>query len=115
MSLAVKAENAMVSRMTPMTLTQNKEEGVRSFAVRLRSQTNVCMFSKHCSHKPSGAVNYIDDMARDALIRRLRDREFQQNVLGHNDQYMTLEDTIKFIEAVGASQLRDQKLEFERD
>ena len=45
------------------------------------------------------AVNYTDDMVRDALIRGLGDSDIQQDVLGHNDQDMTPEDTIKFIEA----------------
>ena len=40
-TLAVKAENAMVSRMTLLTMTQNREEGVRSFAARLQFQTKV--------------------------------------------------------------------------
>ena len=98
-TLAVKAENAMVSRMTLMTMTQDREEGVRNFAARLRGQANVCKFSKKCSHNPAEAVNYTDDMVRDALIRGLSDSDIQQDVLGHNDQDMTLEDTIKFIEA----------------
>ena len=41
-------------------------------------------------------------MVRDALIRGLGDSDIQQDVLGHNDQDMTLEDTIKFIEAKDA-------------
>ena len=82
-----------------MTMTQDREEGVRNFAARLRGQANVCKFSKKCSHNPAEAVNYTDDMVRDALIRGLSDSDIQQDVLGHNDQDMTLEDTIKFIEA----------------
>ena len=38
-------------------------------------------------------------MVRDALIRGLGESDIQQDVLGHNDQDMTLEDTIRFIEA----------------
>ena len=98
-ALAVKAENAMVSRMTLLAMTQDREEGVRSFAARLRGQAKICKFSKNCSHNPFEAVNYTDDMVRDALIRGLGDSDIQQDVLGHNDQDMTLEDTIKFIEA----------------
>ena len=70
-TLAVKAETAMVSRMTLLTMTQDREEGVRSFAARLRGQAKVCKFSKNCSHSPFEAVNYTDDTVRDALIRRL--------------------------------------------
>ena len=48
-TLAVKAENAMVSGMTLLTMTQDREEGVRSFAARLRGQAKICKFSKNCS------------------------------------------------------------------
>ena len=80
-------------------MTQDIEEGVRSFAARLRGQAKVYKFSKNCSHKPFEAFNYTDDIFRDALIRGLGDSDIQQDVLGHNDQDMTLQDTIKFIEA----------------
>ena len=63
-TLAVKAENAMVSRMTMLTMTQYREE------VKLR-----------------------------LAIKGLGDSDIQQDVLGYNDRDMTLEDTIKFIEA----------------
>ena len=88
----------MVGRMTLLTMTQDREEGVRSSAARLRGQAKACKFSKNCSHDPFEAVNYID-MVRDALIRGLDDSDIQQDVLGHNDQDMTPEDTIKLIEA----------------
>ena len=88
-TLAVKAENAMVSRMTLLTMTQEREEGVRSFAARLRDQDKVWKFSKNCTHNPFEAVNYTDDIFRDALIRGLGDSDIQPDVLGHNDQDMT--------------------------
>ena len=42
-TLTVKAEIAMVSRMTHLTMTQETEDGVRSFAA-LRGQAKVCKF-----------------------------------------------------------------------
>ena len=98
-TLAVKAENAMVSRMTLMTMTQDREEGVRNFAARLRGQAKICKFHKNCSHDPVQAVNCTDDMVRDALVKGLGDSDIQQDVLGHNNQDMDLEETIKFIKA----------------
>ena len=89
----------MVSRMTLMTMTQDREEGIRNFAARLRGQAKICKFYKNCSHDPAQAVNYTDDMVWHALIKGLGDSDIQQDVLGHNDQDMNLEDTIKFIEA----------------
>ena len=98
-TLAVKAENAMVIRMTLLTMTLDREEGVRNFAACLPGRAKICKFSKNSSHNPFEPVDYTDDMVRDALIRGLGDSDIQQDVLGHNDQDMTLEDTIKFIEA----------------
>ena len=73
----VKAENAAVSRMTLMTMTQDREEGVGSFAARLRGQAKICKFSKNCSHNPSEAVNYTDVMVRDALIEGFGDSDIK--------------------------------------
>ena len=97
-TLVVKAENAMVSRMTLLTMTQDREEGVRSIGACLRGQDNVCKFSKNCSYNLIETFNHTDDMVRDAFIRGLGDSDIQQDVLGHNDQDMTLEDTINLIE-----------------
>ena len=90
-TLAVKADNAMVSRMTLLTRRQDREEGVRSFAARLRGQV-----LEKLPHHPFDAVSYTDDMVRDALIRGLGEGDIQQDVLGHNDQDMTPDDTNKF-------------------
>ena len=65
-----------------------------AYEVKLRSAS-----PQKTALNPFEAVNYTDDMVRDALIRGLGDSDIQQDVLGHNDQDMTLEDTIKFIEA----------------
>ena len=70
-TLVVKAENAMVSAMTLLTMAQDREECVRNCAARLRGQAQVWKLSKNCSHNPFEAVNYTDDMVRDALIRGL--------------------------------------------
>ena len=86
-TLAVKAENVIVSRMILMTKTQDRDEGVRSFAARKRGQAMVCKFSKNCSRNPFDAVNYTNDMIRDALSKGHGDSNIQQDVLGHNVLY----------------------------
>ena len=95
----MNADNAMVSRMITMTTTQDREEGTRNIAARLRGQAKVCEFSKNCSHNPLEAVNYTDDRVCDAHLRELGDSDIQKDVLGNKDRDMTLDDTIKFIEA----------------
>ena len=80
-----------------MTKTQNRLVGVRSVAPRVRGQAKVRKFPKNCSNNPSETVNCTDDNIRDDLNRRLGDSNIQQD-MGKNDQDMTLEDTIKYIE-----------------
>ena len=59
----------------------------------------VCKFSKVCSYNTSEAVNYTDDLVRDGLNTGLGDSDIHPDVLGQNDQDMTLEYTIKIVEA----------------
>ena len=97
-NITVKAENAMVSKVTLITMTQDREKLevlLLAYEVRIWSANT----QKTSLTALLEAVNYTDDMVRGALIRGFGDIEIQQDALGRNDQDMTLEDTIKFIEA----------------
>ncbi len=98
-SLAVREENTLVSRLTLHSMRQDRDEGTRNFAARLRGQANVCKFTIRCSCDPGMDVNFGDQMIRDVLIRGLYDPDIQQEILGNEDQDLSLESTIKFIEA----------------
>ena len=98
-SLAVRQENTLVSRITLHCLRQDKDEGIRNFAARLRGQADVCKFTVHCSCDPGMEVNFGNQMIRDVLIRGLYDLEIQQEILGNENQDLDLESTIKIIEA----------------
>jgi hypothetical protein len=98
-SLSVRQENSMVSRLALHNMCQDREEGVRNFAARLRGQADVCKFVVKCSCDPATDVNYTNQMVRDVLIRGLNDQEIQQEILGHHDQDMELDAMIRLIEA----------------
>ncbi len=98
-SLCVRQENVMVSRLTLHNLRQDRDEGVRNFAARLRGQAEVCKFSVRCSCDPGMDVSFTDQMVRDVLIRGLNDLDIQQEVLGNEDQDLNLEKTISLVEA----------------
>ena len=98
-SLCVRKENIMVARLTLHNLHQDRDEGVRNFAARLRGQAEVCKFTAKCTCNPSTDVSFMDQMIRDVLIRGLNDLDIQQEVLGHENQDLELEQTISLIEA----------------
>ena len=93
-SLCVRQENVMVSRLTLHNLRQDRDEGVRNFAARIRGQADVCKFTVRCSCDPGMDVSFTDQMVRDVLIRGLNDLDIQQEVLGNENQDLDLEHTI---------------------
>ena len=94
-SLAVRRENVMVSRLALHGMTQDREEGVRNFAARLRGQANECKFVVRCPCANPRDVDFTDQMIRDVLIRGLNDHDIQHEILGHEDQDMTLQACTK--------------------
>ena len=98
-SLCVRQENVMVSRLTLHNLRQDRDEGVRNFAARIRGQADVCKFTVRCSCDPGMDVSFTDQMVRDVLIRGLSDLDIQQEILGNENQDLDLEHTISLIEA----------------
>ena len=107
--LAVREENTMVAHVTLNNMTQDREETIRSFGARLRGQAGVCKFIINCQgcHQD---VNYIDAILRDVLTRGLSDPEIQLDLLGDQNQNMTLEEVFKFVEAKEAGKRSASKL-----
>ena len=97
-TLAVKAEKAMVNRITFLTVTRHKEESVRCFGARLRGHAKVWNVSKNCSSNSFEAINHTDNMVCDALIERLGYRDIQRVLLDQTDKDMTLEGRTQFKE-----------------
>ena len=112
-SLAVRRENVMVSRLALHGMTQDREEGVRNFAARLRGQANECKFVVRCPCANPRDVDFTDQMIRDVLIRGLNDHDIQHEILGHEDQDMTLQAALKLIEAKEAGRRSQASLTLE--
>lgn len=96
--LAVREENTMVARVTLHNMHQDQDESVRSYSARLKGQAQVCKFVISCSNCQHD-INYTESMIRDVLIRGIADGDIQLDILGHQDQNLSLEKTIKFVEA----------------
>jgi len=107
--LAVREENTMVARVTLNNMTQDREETVRSFGARLRGQAGVCKFIIKCGGCDAD-VNYTDAILRDVLTRGLSDPEIQLDLLGDQNQNMTLEQVFQFVEAKEAGKRSASKL-----
>ena len=111
-SLAVREENLMVARVQLLNMVQDHDEPVRTFAARLRGQAAVCKFSIPCPRDGcEQVVSYQDEVIRDTLARGLADRDIQLDLLGAQGQtQMSLEDTIRFVEAKEAGKRSAQTL-----
>ena len=96
--LAVRNENLMVDRVQLHNLRQDRDEPVRSYAARLRGQASVCKFSVECP-SCSSTVDYSEHVLRDAITRGISDSEIQMELLGEQNQNMSLEEIISYIEA----------------
>ena len=55
-------------------------------------------------------MNYTESMVRDALCRGLEDTEIQMDLLSDKNQDMTLEETLKFVEAKEAGKRSASRL-----
>ncbi|KAK7489551.1 hypothetical protein BaRGS_00019185 [Batillaria attramentaria] len=73
---------------------------VRAFAARLRGQAGVCNIRVKCPSLDCHAeVDYSNIMILDVLIRGLEDEEIRLDILGESRQDMSLEDTLRYVEA----------------
>ena len=99
-------QNRLVNVVELMGMTQDSEEGIRSYVARLKGQANVCSFTvtcPTCDHE----VWYISEVVKHQAIRGLADQDIQDMVLGKADK--TLDDTVKYIE-VNESSKRSSRL-----
>ena len=110
--LAVREENLMVARLNLHNMRQDRDEPVRSFSARLRGQANVCKYLIKCS-SCSHDVSYANIMLRDALIRGLNDEEIMLGILSEQNQEMTLEQVLQFVEAKEAGKRSATQLTFQ--
>lgn len=87
----------MVSRVILQSMHQDRGEGIRNYAARLRGQADICKFTTTCD-TCNVDVSFIDQMIRDTLVRGLDDPKIRQDVLGNENQSMTLEEVLRVME-----------------
>ena len=96
--LAIREESIMVARVNLNNMSQDRGEPVRNYCARLRGQARTCQITTACPHCTK-SVDYTDEILRDCLIRGICDTDIQLDVLGQDDQAMSLEKVTRFIEA----------------
>ena len=79
----------MVARMTLHNMKQDRGEPIHVYGARLRGQAGVCRFVQQCTNCQAN-VDYMEAILRDVLCRGLEDSEIQLDLLGDNNQDMTL-------------------------
>ena len=107
--LAVREENTMVARVALHNMRQDRDEPIRAFGARLRWQAGVCKFTQECTGC-AASVNYTDAILRDVLYRGIADSEIQMDLLGDANQEMSLEQTLRFVEAKEAGKRSASRL-----
>ncbi len=108
-SLAIRQENTMIARATLHTMRQDRDEPVRAFGARLRGQASVCKFQQQCSNC-NHMVDYSESCVANVLCGGLADAEIQQDLLGEQNQDLTVEETLRFIEAKEAGRRSASRL-----
>ena len=100
-NLVTKTSNPTVHRMHFANLTQNDNETLKDYLIRLKSTAQDCEFScPNCQHDLSSSH------IRDQFIRGLINETLQIDVLAKASQLQTLEDILKHAEAFETA-LRD--------
>ena len=94
--LAVERQSNIINTVALLSVTQDRDEGVRQFAARLRGLAAVCDFSLVCSCgvKVSGEEKWI----LMAMVKGLNDEDTKQEVMSKVKE-MSLDETIAFVEA----------------
>ena len=98
---AVHEENVIVARVAHMQMTQDRDEPVQGFVARIKGQANICKYTlKHkCPCNKESDANYSNEMVKNVLACGLADPEIRLSLLSDENQEMSLEQMIKFIEA----------------
>jgi len=64
----------------------------------LRGQAGICKFSVQCQRCDHDVI-YTEQILRDIITRNIADNDIQLELLGSENQNMSLEEVIRFIEA----------------
>ena len=99
-TLVFRQENIMVARATLHNMRQDRYEAIRSLGARIKGQAGICKYTTTCPRDDCNAdIDYTDAILRDVLARSIADEEIQLDLLGDQNQSMSLEDMLRFVEA----------------
>ena len=99
-ALAVRGENIMVARYALHDMRQGREEQIRSFYARIKGQADTCDYRTKCTKSECNEmVDFAGEILRDVLARGIVDDEIQLDLISDQNQKMTIEEMIKFVEA----------------
>ena len=95
--LAVVSQNNMVNVVRLVSITQDRDEPIRSYLAKLKGASSVCKLTVMCTCAPSTRVSYADQLVLHCMVKGLCDEDIRAQVLGCTEE-MGLEETVKFIE-----------------
>ena len=99
-ALAVRSENIMVARYALHDMRQGREEQIRSFYARIKGQADTCDYRTKCTKSECNEmVDFAGEILRDVLARGIVDDEIQLDLISDQNQKMTIEEMIRFVEA----------------
>ena len=99
-ALAVRSENVMVARYSLHDMRQGREEQIRSFYARIKGQADTCDYRIKCTKAECNeTVDFAGEILRDLLVSGIVDDQIQLDLISDQNQKMTIEEMIKFVEA----------------
>ena len=99
-ALAVRSENIMVARYSLHDMRQGREEQIRSFYARIKGQADTCDYRIKCTKAECNeTVDFAGEVLRDVLAPGIVDDEIQLDLISDQNQKMTIEEMMKFVEA----------------
>ena len=110
-TLAVRAENVLVSRDELHSARQDRDEPIRMFCARLKGIASTCRYNVQCSCDPPTTIDYSHVMVRDSLIRGVYDPEIKLSLLSEKDETTSLEETVRYIDAREGGKLSAERLQ----
>ena len=96
----MRSENIMVARYALHDMRQVREEQIRSFYARIKGQADTCDYIIKCTKAECNEmVDFAGEILRDVLARGIMDDEIQLDLISDQNQNLTIEEMIKFVEA----------------
>ena len=90
----------MVARATLHNMRQDRDEAIRSFGARIKGQAGICKYTTTYPRDACNAdIDYTYAILRDVLARGVAGQEIQLDLLGDQNQNMSLEDMLRIVEA----------------